>query len=55
MYTREDFLAALSLILNQRIEVDFLITHRFDLKEIKSAFDLIQREKAEAMKILIRT
>ncbi len=55
MYVREDFLTALSLILNDRIDVDSLITHRFNLEKIGEAFSLIQRKKEEIIKILIKT
>jgi len=54
MYVREDFLTALSLIVNNKIDVDSLITHQFDLEKVEKAFDLIQRKNGESIKILIK-
>lgn len=49
---REDFISAYNLIKNRRISVDPLLTERFPLEEINSAFE--KALKGEGGKILIR-
>ena len=56
MYTHDDFLTALELIREGKIEISPLITHRFRFEEIEDAFNLaVASENAgKRLKIMIR-
>lgn len=53
MYVREDFTAALNLIEKEKIQVKPLITHRFKLKDLETAFKMLLEAKEEIFKVLV--
>src|SRR5699024_3053723 len=53
MYVEQDFLKAIELIDKELIELDTLITHRFDFKDYMEAYNIIDNDKDNTMKVII--
>lgn len=53
MYVEQDFLKAIELIDKELIELDTLITHRFDFKDYMEAYNIIDNDKDNTMKVMI--
>jgi len=54
MYTRQDWLRAISLIKDKKVKVDPLVTHRFDFKDYPEAYRVARENSDEAVKIMIK-
>ncbi len=53
MYREEDYIKAIELVADGKIEFDALITHNFGFREFKKGYDTIDMEKDKAMKVMI--
>lgn len=53
-YVREDFLEAIELIQQKKVNVQSLITNRFPLTKIAEAYKLIEKERDKILKVLIQ-
>jgi L-iditol 2-dehydrogenase len=53
MYQRADYERAVSLVADGKIELDPLITHRFDFLDYCQAYEAIENSKGEYMKVMI--
>ena len=53
MYMRQDFIRAVSLMAENRVHVDEIITRHFPLEELPQAYQYIDENSREIMKILI--
>ncbi len=53
MYREEDFIKAIDLVAEGKIEFESLITHRFGFRDFKKGYDTIDQEKDKAMKVMI--
>ena len=53
MYRRRDFQEAMGLIARGAVQVVPLISHRFQLDEIAQAYELIERDRAGTLKVMI--
>jgi L-iditol 2-dehydrogenase len=54
MYQRNDFLKAIELIENKKINLDPILTCYFDFKEYKKAYEYIDEQKDRIMKVMIQ-
>lgn len=55
MYTKEDFAEAIRLLSEGRVQGLPLVTHRLDFANADQAFDLIEKEKGNCIKLLIKS
>lgn len=53
MYVEEDFIKAIELIDQNQVELDALITHRFSFKDYMDAYNVIDYDKDNTMKVMI--
>ena len=53
MYRRDDFEEAVRLIAEGHVQVLGLITHRFPLAGLKESYEMIERERAAAVRVMI--
>lgn len=53
MYLHEDFLLAAEMLSDGRLNVDPLVTQRFDFKEYAKAYDYIDNHREECMKVMV--
>ena len=53
MYREEDYIKAIELVAEDKIEFEELITHRVNFSEFKKGYDIIDQEKDKAMKVMI--
>ncbi|MDI6782572.1 MAG: alcohol dehydrogenase catalytic domain-containing protein [bacterium] len=53
-YVKEDFEEAIRLIQRKKVNVNPLITDRFPLREIQKAYKTIERNREQAIKVLIQ-
>lgn len=53
MYVKEDFVTALELLSAGKIAHDQIITHHFPLSDYQGAFEFIDKNPADVMKVLI--
>lgn len=53
MYREEDYIKAIELVADGKIEFETLITHRFGFKDFKKGYETIEQEKDLAMKVMI--
>ncbi|GGE27210.1 dehydrogenase [Pullulanibacillus camelliae] len=53
MYREEDYIKAIELVKEQRIEVDLLVTHRVKFGDYAEAYKIIDEQKDKAMKVII--
>jgi L-iditol 2-dehydrogenase len=54
MYRKEDYIEAMDLIANKRINVDELITDYFEFKDYDAAYKHIQNQGDKIMKVMIK-
>ena len=54
MYKTNDFEEAIELLQNKKIKTEGVITHRFDLKDISSCFELIDKKTEPILKAMIK-
>jgi len=53
MYNREDFLAAIDLIRERRVEVLPLVTHRLPVEEAQRGLEILYRKSEDVVKVLL--
>lgn len=53
MYKHEDFLLAAAMLADGRLQVNPLVTQRFDFKDYAAAYDCIDNHREECMKVMI--
>lgn len=53
MYQKEDFKNAINLIHRKKIDPSLLITHKFSFEKLPDAYNLIESEKEDFLKIMI--
>jgi L-iditol 2-dehydrogenase len=53
MYREEDYVKSIELVGAGLIDFDTLITHRFKFRDYTKAYELIDKEKDKAMKVMI--
>ncbi len=53
MYREEDFRKAISLVEEGKIELNTLITHRIKFEDYSKAYEIIDKQKDKAMKVII--
>jgi len=53
MYREEDYIKAIEIVKEGRIDFDILITHRVKFKDYAEAYDIIDQQKDKAMKVMI--
>lgn len=53
MYREEDYIKAIEIVKEGRIDFDTLITHRVKFKDYAEAYDIIDQQKDKAMKVMI--
>lgn len=53
MYRDEDYLEALDFLSTEKLKLKPLITHRFDFKDYKKAYEFIDANAAQTLKVLI--
>lgn len=53
MYRKEDWIKAIELVSEGKIQLDKLITHHVPFDEYEAAYRLIEKEKDRAMKVII--
>lgn len=53
MYLDEDYTEALDLLSTGKLKLKPLITHRFDFKDYQKAYEFIDRNSSETLKVLI--
>ncbi len=54
MYTRRDWLRAISLIDNGKVKVEPLVTHQFSFRDYPQAYQIADQNSAEAVKIIVK-
>lgn len=53
MYREEDFITAIELVNDGKINFDTLLTHRVNFEEFMKAYEIIEKEKDKAMKVMV--
>lgn len=53
MYQKDDFKSAINLIHKKKIDPTLLITHKFSFEKLPDAYDLIEHEKENFLKVMI--
>lgn len=53
MYTRQDWLQAISLLKDKKVEVDSLVTNQFDFRDYAQAYRVADQNPDKALKIVI--
>ncbi|NLJ69644.1 MAG: alcohol dehydrogenase, partial [Firmicutes bacterium] len=54
MYVKEDYTEAIELLSSGRVQGLPLITHRLDFADTAKAFEIIEKEKGNCVKLLIK-
>ncbi len=54
MYKKEDFLKAIDIIAKKQINIGILVTNTFGFDEFSDAYEFIEKQKDQAMKIIVQ-